>query len=73
MKISVIPGEPGFRPDARLWIVTVDKRPVEHLVMADDEVGFCISLKQDDTGTVICDGGEAVFVIQRGSIKIVPP
>jgi len=73
MKISVVPGEPGFRPDARLWTVTVDKRPVQHLVRADDEEGICVSLKQDETGAVISDGGEPVLVVQRGSIKIVPP
>lgn len=70
MKISVFPGQPGFRDDARLWRVTLDGVPVKNLIMADDEAGVCISLKQDDKGRVLTKDGETVTIIQRGLVKI---
>jgi hypothetical protein len=70
MKISVLPGEPGFRDDARLWRVTVNGVPVRNLVMADDEAGICISLKCDESGCIVTKDGEPVVAIQRGVIAI---
>ena len=73
MKISVLPGEPGFRDDARLWHVTVDGVPVRQLVMADDEAGICISLLLDEKGRIVTKDGEPVMATQRGLIRIMRP
>jgi hypothetical protein len=40
--------------------------------MADDEEGICISLKQDEVGSVVTKDGEPVLLVQRGLVKIIP-
>lgn len=74
MRISVIPGDVGYRQDARLCIVTLDGDVVRDVIMANDENGIVVTVKRDESGRIIHHQGDTVSVIRSGKVKIeVPP
>lgn len=72
MKLSVTPGDPGYRHDARLCAVTLDGKRIaaHHLISADDESGIVCTLKRDGKGEPVIVNGDTVTVIRRGKVTI---
>lgn len=75
MRISIFPGCPGYRADARRCAVTFNGARVRphDLLLADDVTGLLVSLKRDAAGELVLLNDSTVTVIARGAVTIVAP
>ena len=75
MKLSVTPGDPGYRPDAKLCIVTLDGKRVQphDLIMADDSSGILVTYKRHANGVLAIENSNYVTLIRRGAVTIALP
>lgn len=76
MRVSVVPGDRGYRKDASSFAVEVDGRPVQTAITADEEQGLVVALlveRNPSTGEVRMArdaSGEPRTEEIRGSVKI---
>lgn len=69
MRLSINQSDPGFRQGARANVF-LNGEPVRRCITADEEAGFVIVHKADDTGRVLIANGELVEETLYGAVII---
>lgn len=71
MRISVEPGDTGYQDDTRNIEVTLNGIVVEHVITADEELGFVLFYPTDENGDFIhLDNGRLVRQMKMGKVVI---
>ena len=71
MRISVMPDDPGFRPDAPLYDVLLDGDSIRNCFTADDELGEVHVYRTDENGDVVLDQqGRFIGEVRTGKVRL---
>jgi hypothetical protein len=73
MRISVLPKDKGYRPDATRFKVTLDGKRQDDAVTADDDIGMIVRYQRNSVGWLVVDphgSGKLMTEKVYGVVKI---